>query len=158
MATCNRVFVRLSFVLFLSSILLKTVVPCSPDSNKPYRSITELAILAPVVVVGHVLNISIDSNIQLFTEYSACLNVTEIIKQDKSMSIPQTFCTRRFGTEAMCLSHVYPSKSYVFYLDTNLQAKYDAHFSAVRPATDHVIELARKGYCDVENSTNCGKY
>ena len=158
MATCNRVFVRSTLVLILSSTLLKTVSPCSPDPNKPYRSITELAILAPVVVVGRVLNISIDPKLQLFTEYSACLNVTEVIKQDKSISIPQTFCTRRFGTEAMCLAHVYPSESYVFYLDSNLQTRYDAHFSAVRLATDFVIQQARRGYCEVGNSTNCGRY
>ena len=92
----------------------------------------------------------------MFTQYSACLEVKEIIKRDDSVSVPKKFCTKQFGTEAMCLSHVFPNASYLFYLDNNLQARYDAHFSAVRPATAFVIELARRGYCDVKNSTNCG--
>jgi hypothetical protein len=158
MATYNRIFACSTLVFILSGLFLKTVNPCSPNPYKPDRDITELAILAPVVIIARVVNISVDSNIQMFTQYSACLNVTEIIKRDDSVSIPQTFCTKHFGTDAMCLSHVFPNISYVFYLNTDLQARYDAHFSAARPAIDVVIALARRGYCDVENSTNCGNY
>ena len=140
------------------SLIFKSVIPCSPDPTKPDRDITELAILAPVVIIAHVVNISVDSNIQLFTQYSACLNVLEIIKRDNCTYIPQTFCTKDFGTEAMCLSHVFPNNSYVFYLNADLQARYDANFAAARPATHTVIALARRGYCDVKNSTHCGNY
>ncbi len=156
MAIYNRVFACSALVFILSSLFFMRVRPCSPNPNKPERDITELTILAPVVLIARVVNISVDSDLQLFTQYSACLNVTEIIKRDNSTSIPQTFCTKQFGTESMCLSHVFPNTSYVFYLNTDLQARYDAHFSAVRPAIDVVIALARRGYCDVDNSTNCG--
>ena len=152
----DRTFVSLTLLFLLNSILFNTVTSCSPNPYKPYRDITELSILAPIVIVARVLNISVESNWQMLTDYSACLNVTEIIKREQSISIPKTFCTKQFGSESLCLSHVFPNTSYVFFLDTDLQARYDAHFSAVRPSNDIVIALARKGYCDLENSTNCG--
>ncbi|XP_028403761.1 uncharacterized protein LOC114526372 [Dendronephthya gigantea] len=155
MASNYRVSICANFVIILGSIFFKTVTPCSPDPSKPSYDITELAILAPVVIVGHVTNISVDSNIQIFTQYSACLDVKEIIKRDNFVSVPKRFCTKQFGTEAMCLSHVYPNVSYLFFLDNNLQARYDAHFSAARLATYFAIAQARRGYCDVKNSTNC---
>lgn len=160
MATYNRplacsTLALLAFIVI--SVFLKAANPCSPNPNKPDRDVTELAILAPVVLVAHVLNISVDSSIQMFTQYSACLNVTEIIKREDSVSVPKTFCAGQFGTDSMCLSHVFPNKSYVFYLNNDLRARYDAHFSAAILATDLVTKLARLGYCDAKNSTNCGK-
>lgn len=160
MATLSKSNVITLLLLAFTSLYLKSVSTCSPNVNQPFRNITELTILAPVVVIATVLNTSVDGNVngQIFSQYSACLNVTEIIKQEKSTIIPQIFCTEKFGEESMCLSQVTSNYSYVFYLDSNLKAKYETPFSAVRRATAFVILLAKKGYCKADNVSKCGKW
>lgn len=139
--------------------LFKTAFPCSPSPTRPQRSITQLAILAPVVIVGKVLNISVPASVQRFTRYSACFDVLDVIKGNRSR-IPQRFCTEYFGSDSLCLTHVYPSYTYVFYLNEDLKARYDTDFSAAFYATRSTISLARMGYCNDSEASNstCGKW
>ena len=145
------------FIILMAG-MLKPTSQCSPDPNKPPRSVTELTILAPVVVVAKVLNISVPSSQQMFTEYAACFNVEEVIK-DSRFPISQRFCTKEFGTEAMCLSHVFPGNSYVLHLNADLKARYDSHFSAAYPVSDITLRLARRGFCNssTASDSSCGK-
>lgn len=143
-----------AILVLLIAGLFHTGFPCSPDPNKPQRSLTELTILAPVVIVANVTNISVSSVMQMFSQYSACLDVKEVIKGPESFTIPQTFCTGDFGTDAMCLTHVTPGSSYLIYLNTDLRARYDSHFSAASPANDVTIRLAREGFCNSSSEVN----
>ena len=136
------------------------LLACSLPPFTRYYSVTERTVLAPIVVHARVINTSDISSPQGNARYDACIRVEKIIK-GRQFTIPLEFCLGKYGADFLCLTHVVIGSSYVFFINEDFTARYDGFPVSIVPASNRVIELAKKGYCDpygVENEKNCGTF
>ena len=144
------------FVFFIPGLLA-----CSLPPFTRYYSVTERTVLAPIVVHARVINTT-RSESQAQSKYDACIEVERVIK-GRQYNIPRLFCLGKYGPDFLCLVHVIPGSSYIFFIDNDFTARYDGVPSAVAEVKNRrIIKQAQRGYCDPYgvglDSKTCGNY
>lgn len=117
---------------------------CSLPPGVPNYSITDRAVLAPIVLHGRVLNISTTTRVNVY--YKACVQVLEVIKGDPNLS--KELCFGDFGGDYLCLSDVYENNTYIFFMNADLSARYDGIPISAVLANGRTVNMAKQGYCN----------
>ncbi|KAK3736501.1 hypothetical protein QZH41_000873 [Actinostola sp. cb2023] len=128
---------------------------CSLRPNIPHYSITDRAVLAPLVIHGRVLNTTATRS---FQQYRACVKVLEVIKGDSDL--PREMCFGWFGMEELCLTHVFRDNEYIFYMNSDRTARYkDGVPTSAILANSRTTSLTKQGYCNpyLPQSTPCDR-
>lgn len=143
--------------VLVAGVFLPLVHTCSLIPGTVFYSPTQRTVLAPIVFQARVLNTTTldEPTGQIF---DACVRIERVFKSP--FEIPSELCFGSFGVQELCLTYVFESSDYVFFVNEDFTARYDGFPVAAILVTDELVSAVERGYCSGETPPlhdNCGK-